>query len=279
LSEGVFQTDREIFSNPVWKNVLKFRLFFFIYGNAVYLEAGKDYSSMHINRGQLLKSYRKLQEGLEYIENRSIKQYSLSQIKKAIDELIDEKRLTKFDTELGTLFTVCNYEEYQGFERFNNENLERRKNGERTEKERRKNNNKKDKNDKKDNNNIYTQNFEKAYKIYPRPQAKIDTFKNWNKLLDKYTEEQLLQFTQNYVDYYNSIPDSEKPYAYSSNNFFGVKAYYQDFMQPSKWEGKLNNNTQQNKPANMANFGQRTYDDDYYNGLYKNIGRDKNDTS
>ena len=150
MSDGVFQTDREIFNNPVWKNILKFRLFFYIYGNAVYLDAGKDYTSIHINRGQFLKSYRKLQEGLEYIENHAVKQYSLSQISRAIDELIEEKRIKKTDTELGTLFTVCNYEEYQGFERFKEDSIEQIKNTDGTLMEQMRNNNKKDNKDKND---------------------------------------------------------------------------------------------------------------------------------
>lgn len=156
MSEGVFQTDREIFSNPIWKNVLKFRLFFYMYGNAVYMEAGKDYGSIHVNRGQILKSYRKLQEALEYIENHAVKQYSLSQIKRAVDELEQEGRITKSETELGTLFTICNYEQYQGFGRFATDSIEQRKNTERTLKEHCWNNKKKDNNDKKEKKDIYS---------------------------------------------------------------------------------------------------------------------------
>jgi hypothetical protein len=152
VSEGVFQTDREIFNNSVWKNVLKFRLFFYIYGNAVYAEAGKDYSGIHLNRGQFLRSYRKLQEDLEYIENHAVKNYSLSQIKMNVLKLVQEKRIKVEVVQLGTLFTVCNYEEYQGFERFKNGSIEQRKNSVRTDKEQMKNNNKNDKNDKKDKN-------------------------------------------------------------------------------------------------------------------------------
>jgi hypothetical protein len=175
---GVFQTDREIFDNPVWKNVLKFRLFFYIYGNAVYLEEGIKYSGIHVKRGQLLKSYRKLQEGLEYIENHAVKQYSLSQIKRAIDELVNEGRMSKSDTELGTLFTICNYEEYQGFERFQKDSIEQRKNTDRTLLEQMKNNNKKDNKDNKEKNkNIgdFTSDIElqKALKDFSQMRNKL----------------------------------------------------------------------------------------------------------
>lgn len=149
MAGGAFQTDREIFNKSIWKYVLKFRLFFFIYGNAVYAEEGTDIGGIHLERGQFLRSYRNLQEDLEYIENRAVKRYSLSQIKRTVDELIEEKRLKIESAELGTLFTVLNYEEYQGFERFSKGNLEGRKNSVGTALEQRWNNNKKDKKDKK----------------------------------------------------------------------------------------------------------------------------------
>src|SRR5665648_564553 len=93
MPEGVFQTDRVIFNNPIWKNPAKFRLFFYIYGNAIFSKEGFDIGGIHLSRGQLLKSYRKLSDELEYIENHSLKKYSISHIKKLVDELIKEKRL------------------------------------------------------------------------------------------------------------------------------------------------------------------------------------------
>lgn len=139
--KGAFQTSREIFKNPIWEDVPKFRIFFYIYGNAVFSEKGATVAGMKLGRGQFLRSYRNLQEDLRYVENRSVKKYSLSVIKRKIDSLVKENRLKIEDTELGTLFTVLNYEHYQGLENYRADNLERRKNAERTEKERSWNNN------------------------------------------------------------------------------------------------------------------------------------------
>lgn len=107
---------------------------------------GTTVAGMKLERGQLLKSYRNLREDLEYVENRSIKKYSLSVIKRKIDSLVKENRLKIEDTELGTLFTVVNYESYQGFDNYRVVNLEQRKNRERTGKEQGWNNNKNVKN-------------------------------------------------------------------------------------------------------------------------------------
>jgi len=94
---------------------------------------------------------------LEYIENRKIKKYSTSVIKRKIDSLVKEERLKIEDTELGTLFTVVNYDEYQGFERYKNKHgteLEQSWNSDGTELEQHRNNNKNVKNEKNVKNKI-----------------------------------------------------------------------------------------------------------------------------
>ena len=90
---GAFQTSREIFENPIWQNIVEFRLFFLLYGKAIFNEEGYQQGKIKIEKGQWLRSYRNLQNDLEYIENRSIKKYSLSRIKRAIDNLIKEERI------------------------------------------------------------------------------------------------------------------------------------------------------------------------------------------
>lgn len=141
MGKGAFQTSRNIFESDIWNDVTKFRLFFYIYGNAVFAKEGTTIAGMKLERGQYLRSYRNLRDDLEYIENRSVKKYSLSVIKRKVDQLVKENRLKIEDTELGTLFTVVNYESYQGFDNYRKDNLERRKNGDGTGMERRENNN------------------------------------------------------------------------------------------------------------------------------------------
>ena len=149
---GVFQIDRVIFDNKIWNNVAEFRVFFYIVGNAIWKDEGVWYGNVHVKRGQYLRSYRNLREDLMYMENNAIKYYSLSYIKKITDKLVEDGRLRKEETELGTLFTVVNYSLYQGFNRFKDDNREQRKNAERTEQEQNKNNKKKDKKVKNDKN-------------------------------------------------------------------------------------------------------------------------------
>ncbi|MED1942107.1 DnaD domain-containing protein [Cytobacillus firmus] len=154
---GAFQTSRDIFQNPIWQDIPKFRIFFYIVGNAVFSKDGVRIGDTHIQRGQFLRSYRNLADDLNYIENRKVKKYSISVISRKIEQLVKEERLKTEDTELGTLFTVVNYEIYQGFENYKSNELgtglEQSWNGEGTGMEQHRNNNKnvnKDKNVKKD---------------------------------------------------------------------------------------------------------------------------------
>lgn len=150
----MFQIDREIFENNIWQNPAEFRLFFYILGNAVWKEEGVKFGNVLVKRGQYLRSYRNLRNDLMYSENNAIKYYSLSHIKKLTDKLVNDGRIEKEETELGTLFTITNYSKYQGFERFEIIDQEQGKNAERTQKERSENNKKKDN---KDNNiSIYS---------------------------------------------------------------------------------------------------------------------------
>ncbi|PDE73184.1 hypothetical protein [Listeria monocytogenes] len=153
--KGAFQMSREIFENNIWSDVIKFRLFFYIVGNAVFSENGVMKGGIQIGRGQYLRSFRNLREDLLYYDNNAEKFYSLSTIKEKIDELVREERLEIETTKLGTLFTVRNYALYQDLNNYSGTSSEQPPNSHRTATEQPPNNKKnvkKDKNDNKDNN-------------------------------------------------------------------------------------------------------------------------------
>jgi hypothetical protein len=161
---GAFQTSRDIFNNPIWQDIPKFRIFFFIVGNAVFSHDGVKIGNILVKRGQFLRSYRNLADDLQYIENRSVKKYSISVISRKIDQLVKEERLKIEDTELGTLFTVVNYEIYQGFDHYKKQELgtelEQSWNDEGTELEQKRNNNNNVKKVKKDKSSSQSFKYE-----------------------------------------------------------------------------------------------------------------------
>lgn len=188
--KGAFIVSRDIFENSIWDDVQKFRLFLFILGNAVFKEEGVKKGSVLIGRGQYLRSYRNLQKDLEYLDNRAIKQYPLSTIKRKIYKLVEENRLEIKETELGTLFTVVNYDRYQVLDNYKKEHgtaLEQPRNSNGTVMEQPGNNKKYVKNvknkDNKSNQDSITSDFEKLWKLYPKKTMKKDALAAYKKAI------------------------------------------------------------------------------------------------
>lgn len=181
MAKGAFQTSREIFENPIWTDVVKFRIFFYIYGNAVFANDGTTVAGIHLKRGQYLRSYRNLQKDLVYLDKKAFKQYSLSTIKDKVDQLVKEGRIRIESTDYGTLFTVVNYEEYQGFDNYRNTFAEQQPNGTRTVTEQYPNNNNNVNND----NNVKNVNNSPRNTRKKRVYADDDPNKKLAKLLFK----------------------------------------------------------------------------------------------
>ncbi|GAK09606.1 DNA replication protein DnaC [Geomicrobium sp. JCM 19038] len=141
---GAFQMSRDIFENPIWEDPVKFRIFFFIIGNAVFSQDGVTHAGVHLKRGQYLRSLRKLREDLTYREGKgnAIKQYPLTTIQRKLKSLENEEKIIMKTLENGTLFTVINYEKYQGLENYKKHEMEQLRNSDGTVTEQERNNNK-----------------------------------------------------------------------------------------------------------------------------------------
>lgn len=217
MAGGVFQVDREIFDHDIWEDIVKFRIFFYILGQAVFLEEGVVKAGIKIERGQYLRSLRKLQEDLAYREGRggAVKTYPLTTLQNKIKTLVKDGQIKVKSTESGTLFTVVNYALYQGFERFKKGEVEQLSNSVRTATEQLPNNNKNVKNDKNVNTSsspkFSTSDTENARLLFEKmrinnPDIKEPNFEKWSndfrliREVDKRTDKQikyLINWTQN----------------------------------------------------------------------------------
>ena len=112
---GWIKVHRKILENDIWQDVNRFRLFMFLLLNAAHKD-GMKINGVTLKRGQYLRSYSKLIEDLEYREGRGTKRLSKSTIMRNVKKLIENGMVTVSETDSGTLFTIVNYEEYQGFE-------------------------------------------------------------------------------------------------------------------------------------------------------------------
>lgn len=229
--KGAFLISREIFENAIWTDVVKFRIFFYIVGNAVFSEEGVEIGGIHIKRGQLLRSFRNLSDDLQYIENRKVKKYSVSVISRKVEQLVKENRLKIESTELGTLFTVVNYDLYQGLNNYRNDNLEQRWNSAGTVLEQSGNNNNNDKNDNNVNNNTLrskfkfeTHHMKLAELLFKKirennPSAKEPNLKSWANTFRLMMErdkregkeiQDLILWTQQHHFWYKNILSADK---------------------------------------------------------------------
>jgi hypothetical protein len=236
---GSFQTSRELFQNPIWKNIVEFRLFFLIYGSAVFSEQGVRVSDdLVLHRGQWLRSTRKLQEDLQYIENRQVKKYSTATINRCIKSLVKMQRLCTKTHELGTVFTVVNYELYQGFgstQKQNLEhNLEQSRNSDETVTKQSRNNNKNVNKDNKDKNdkNIPPQ-FEEFWDVFPRKIGKQVCLTTWKAVLKKGSDPESIILAAGHYKQECQMKNTEEQYILHPKTFLN-KDRWKDFTEPPK---------------------------------------------
>lgn len=112
MDQGWIKLHREILDSDIWYDVTTFRLFIYLIAKASHQD-GFKYRGITLNKGQYVRSYRKLADDLSYKEGRGFKKYSLSTIRACVKKLVDDERVTIEETNLGTLFSIVNYEKYQ----------------------------------------------------------------------------------------------------------------------------------------------------------------------
>lgn len=122
---GAFLISREIFDNPLWSDPLKFRIFFYILGHAVFSKDGAIVAGVKLERGQFLISLRNLQKEIAYREGRGgaivIPPYET--VRRKLKELVNEGRLSIEKTNFGSLITVLNYDKYQALDSYRNKEM------------------------------------------------------------------------------------------------------------------------------------------------------------
>jgi len=78
--------------------------------------------------------------------------------------------------------------------------------------------------------------FDSVYSIYPRKKAKQATLTSFKKLLKKHSVEDLIKSVENFNE---DLKKGGDTLIYTSNNFFGQKAYYLDYL-PENYNETIN---------------------------------------
>jgi phage replication O-like protein O len=110
---------------------------------------------------------------------------------------------------------------------------------------------------------IYTLEFEEFYKLYPNPQNKQRSFKNWKKQLKTETVERLMQATTNYKKLVE-VENRERQYIKSSANFFGQENFFIDYLPENFKEPQKKQDKPQQRKNGFDNFTSRYEADPTY---------------
>lgn len=190
-----------------------FRLFFHLVLKANHKP--KKWRGVDVNKGQLITSRDKLAEQLSLTPQ---------QIRTSLTKLKSTNEITIKSTNKYTLVTIENYCLYQTKDEETTSKTTSNAPNEQPSNNQQVTTNKNDKNKKKKE---YTNEFEELYSIYPNSKAKQDTFNNYNKRLKEYTHEQLIKSVKAYSKH---VEKNNITFIYSSNNFFGNKGYFEDWV-------------------------------------------------
>ena len=102
--KGFIRLPRELMTDSIFKNPLDFRLLLLILANATFQDY--EHEGIPLKKGQWIRSLRKLQEDLSYIDKGEVIRPPLSTLQYTIKRLEKKHYLTNVRTPLGTLFTL-----------------------------------------------------------------------------------------------------------------------------------------------------------------------------
>jgi hypothetical protein len=113
VDSGWIKLHRKLLDNEIWHDPLALRLFILLLLRAAHEDT--KVNGIEIKRGQWLRSYSNLSEDLGYKVGRGMKLIPKTTLFHTISKLKKHGMVAVDETKHGTLFTVVNYEQYQGF--------------------------------------------------------------------------------------------------------------------------------------------------------------------
>ena len=121
--EGWIKLHRKIAEHEIWTDVTTFRLFMLLLLKSTH--QNYEHKGLKLKPGQFVRSYAKLAEDLTYYERNACKKVPKSTVSNSIKKLVKHEMITVSETDVGTMFTVLNYQYYQGIGELEKTNSER----------------------------------------------------------------------------------------------------------------------------------------------------------
>lgn len=217
-SSGWFKLHRELFDKAIWQcSTIEQRLILItLLTMASHKETTWEWqgTQFNIHSGQFITS-------LKSIAAKAGPGISIQNVRTALDKFERYEFLTNKSTNKNRLITIVNWDLYQSNESELTTNLT----GNQQATNKQLTTIKNDKNEKKD---IYTEDFEKFYNLYPNPTGKAQTFKNWKKVIKEHGPEVIIRSAERYKK--SLKEDTERMYITKSYNFLGQKAVFMDYL-------------------------------------------------
>jgi hypothetical protein len=114
IAGGYIRVARRLKDSSIWsQDPHHLRLWTYLLLSARWDEKPIQKGGVTIGRGQVLKSFRRIADENEWTENRALKKWSPSRVKRMLDWLSENEMVSLHGTELGTLITISNFNDYQ----------------------------------------------------------------------------------------------------------------------------------------------------------------------
>ena len=114
IAGGHIKVARRLKESAIWlQDPHYLRLWTYLLLSVRWDEKPIQKGSITIGRGQVLKSFRRIADDNEWRENRALKKWSTSRVKRMLDWLSENEMVSLQGTEVGTLITVLNFNDYQ----------------------------------------------------------------------------------------------------------------------------------------------------------------------
>ena len=122
IAGGYIRVARKLKDSSIWsQDPHHLRLWTYLLLSAKWDEKPVQKGGVTIGRGQVLKSFRRIADENEWRENRALKKWSTSRVKRMLDWLRENEMVSLHGTELGTLITISNFNDYQDPETYRSE--------------------------------------------------------------------------------------------------------------------------------------------------------------
>ncbi len=122
IGGGYVRVARKLKESAIWSQDPHYlRLWTYLMLSARWDEKPVQKGGVTIGRGQVLKSFRRIADENEWTENRALKRWSPSRVKRMLDWLRENEMVSLHGTELGTLITISNFNDYQDPETYRSE--------------------------------------------------------------------------------------------------------------------------------------------------------------